>query len=186
VEQPDHRRRAILCAAAMHHFAQGFSAAAKARGIAFGSTRIGVHTGEVTVGNFGGSTIFDYRALGDPINTASRLESVNKQLGTLVCVSEATRSGAPDTPARTVGRLVLKGKSVPLLVYRPDFSADPDTSAPEADYAAAYALMEQQDPGAMAAFARLAQDWPDDPLARFHLRRLEAGQCGDVIVFSEK
>ena len=82
----------------------------QARGIGFGYTRIGVHTGEVIVGNFGGSTIFDYRALGDPVNTASRLESVNKHLGTRVCVSEATLAGCTGVVTRPVGRLVLIGK----------------------------------------------------------------------------
>ena len=167
VEQPDHRQRAVRCAEAMHRFASRFAAEAQARGVPFGVTRIGIHTGEVTVGNFGGSTIFDYRALGDPVNTAARLEAVNKYLGTLVCVSEATLSGTHDVPSRPVGKLVLKGKALPLLVHQPLFSVNPDDCAPQAEYAAAYALMTDNDPAAKDTFAQLAQSWPRDPCSSF-------------------
>ncbi len=186
VEQADQRERALRCAEEMHHFSSQFAADAQARGVPFGVTRIGVHSGEVTVGNFGGTTIFDYRALGDPVNTASRLESVNKQLGTLVCVSEATLSGFPSLPARPVGKLVLKGKTIPLMVYQPLFSADSSAIAPTPEYTAAYEHMARGDEGTRELFESLALAWPQDPLVKLHLKRLLAGQSGEVIVFTEK
>ncbi len=179
LEQPDHRARAFRCALEMKEFSNRFMAEANARGLAFGMTRIGVHSGEVTVGNFGGSTIFDYRALGDPINTASRLESVNKQLGTQMCVSAATLSGCPDAIARPVGKLVLKGKSEPLMVYEPVEKPDPE-------YEAAYKLLAAESPDAQAALEALAQARPNDPLPKFHLARFANGQKGEVIVFTQK
>ncbi len=186
VIQADHRQRALACAAAMHEFASRYAAEAQARGTPFGATRIGIHTGEVTVGNFGGTTIFDYRALGDPVNTASRLESVNKQLGTLVCVSQPTLSGCPDVAARPVGKLVLKGKTEPLMVHEPRFAARTQVPDPDTAYLQAYTLMEQGDPAAQAAFAQLDAERGDDPLVKFHLNRLTTGQTGDIIVFSSK
>lgn len=186
VEQPDHRQRALRCAMDMHRFAQRHAAQANAEGIPFGATRIGIHTGEVTVGNFGGSTIFDYRALGDPVNTAARLESVNKQLGTLVCVSEATLSGCTGVTTRPVGKLVLKGKTLPLMVYQPEIPEEDQSAMPDPDYAAAYRLMADNDLRARAAFENLAAVRPNDPLVKLHLGRLEKGQTGDVIVFTEK
>ncbi|MET0208537.1 MAG: adenylate/guanylate cyclase domain-containing protein, partial [Burkholderiaceae bacterium] len=80
IEQTDHEERALRCALQMHRFARGYVDDLARRGVPFCATRIGVHTGEVTVGNFGGKAIFDYRALGDPVNTAARLEAANKQL----------------------------------------------------------------------------------------------------------
>ena len=186
VEQPDHRKRALRCALDMHRFAGRYAAQANERDIPFGATRIGIHTGEVTVGNFGGSTIFDYRALGDPVNTAARLETVNKQLGTLVCVSEATLSGCEDIPARPVGRLVLKGKTQPLMVYEPMFTGEGEAATPDSAYGEAYALMVRRDPRALDAFERLAADRRNDRLVRFHLERLRQGQSGDLIIFTEK
>ena len=181
VEQTDHRQRALRCAEAMHHFAMQFTDEARARGVPFGITRIGVHTGEVTVGNFGGKTIFDYRALGDPVNTAARLETVNKFLGTLVCVSDATLSGTHGIPARPVGKLVLKGKSLPLLVHQPLFSASVDECAPQEEYAAAYALMKEESAAAKQVFRQLADRYPRDPLLKLHVKRFETGQFGETI-----
>ena len=188
VPQPDHRQRALTCAIAMQRFAARFSDDLKAKGIAFGHTRIGVHTGEVIVGNFGGSTIFDYRALGDPVNTASRLEAVNKHLGTKVCVSEATLSGCTGVITRPVGRLVLKGKTQPLMVFQPvnDGLEVPGGAQEDPQYAAAYALMTQDAGAAMAAFQALAEKRPNDPLVKLHLARLQEKQTGDLIVMTEK
>jgi len=189
VQQPDHRQRALDCAIAMQRFATRYAQNLNTQGVAFGQTRIGVHTGEVIVGNFGGSTIFDYRALGDPVNTASRLESVNKHLGTRTCVSEATLSGCTGVLSRPVGQLVLKGKSQPLKVYQPinDGLSVPDVPLQEdTAYAAAYALLTQDSQAAQEAFAQLAQVRPDDPLVRLHLHRLQSGQTGDLIVLAEK
>lgn len=186
VTQPDHRQRALKTALEMHRFSKQFADEINAKGIPFGQTRIGVHTGEVIVGNFGGTTIFDYRALGDPINTAARLESVNKHLGTLVCISEATLSGHPDLPVRPVGRLVLKGKTQALMVYQPIIAADGETAERDEVYETAYALMKDEKPEALPAFESLSAERPDDPLVSLHLKRLRSGQNGDRIVMESK
>lgn len=190
--QPDHAQRALRCALAMKRFADAYTADLQARGVAFGRTRIGVHSGEVIIGNFGGSTIFDYRALGDAVNTSARLESVNKQLGTWICVSDVTYASCPDIPARPVGRLVLKGKTEPLLVHEP---FDPEVEARDPvlleRYRSAFALLAAGDAGALAAFEflereSLERDAPQDPLVALHLGRLRAGEHSDLIVMAEK
>ena len=90
----------------MHAFASQYSADLAARGIAFGKTRIGVHTGEVIVGNFGGTTMFDYRALGDPVNTAARLEGANKYTGARISVfASASRALPPKGTTRSLAPL---------------------------------------------------------------------------------
>jgi adenylate cyclase len=189
VHQPDHQKRAFDCALAMQRYATQYALDLQARGIPFGHTRIGVHCGEVIVGNFGGSTIFDYRALGDPVNTAARLESVNKHLGTRVCVSEDVLSGVPGAQARRVGRLTLKGKTRALLVWQPlndGLGHEVSEAAAMPAYEHAYDLMAQGDPDALDAFEHLASERPNDPLVRLHLRRLRQGESGEVIVMNEK
>lgn len=190
VQQEDYRQRALNCALEMHTFASGFAAKLQAQGMPWGQTRIGVHCGEVIVGNFGGKTLFDYRALGDPINTASRLEAVNKHLGTTVCISRAILDGCADVPARFVGRLVLKGKSQALPVYEPVATTDADQCAPTELYEAAIGLLRPgpgQDPAAaLERFKDLSGRYPRDPLVALHLQRLQRGAGDDQIVMSEK
>ena len=186
LEQADHRQWAVRCALDMDAFASGYSLRLQQeRGIAFGHTRIGVHTGEVIVGNFGGSTMFDYRALGDAVNTASRLEAVNKHLGTSMCVSWATLSASPDLAARPVGHLVLKGKSKALEVWEP-LAAQAEACAPPEAYLQAYRALERMDPAAQDLFVALARDFPQDPLVALHLQRLQGAQAGVQIVLHEK
>lgn len=67
VEQPDHAACAVSCALALDAFAEEFAEGRRAAGLAFGSTRIGVHSGPVIVGNVGSAAQLDYRALGDTI-----------------------------------------------------------------------------------------------------------------------
>lgn len=190
--QADHQHRALACALEMQQFAGGYEADLNARDVAFCATRIGVHSGEVIVGNFGGAAIFDYRALGDPVNTASRLEAANKHLGTLVCVSEATLAGCPGAVARPVGRLRLAGKSQPLMVFEPQPLAPSVPTSPDQStshwpaYANAYELMRLENPEALAAFAKLHQTCPQDALVKMHLDRLTAGAVGDLIVMAQK
>lgn len=192
VAQFDHPQRALSCALEMQRFAAQYDADLSSRGIAFGQTRIGVHSGEVIVGNFGGGTIFDYRALGDAVNTASRLEGANKQLGTMVCVSEATLAGCPDASVRPVGRLLLKGKTQALMAYEPlDAASDlmidtSDASSYLADYERAFEFMRNGDAGALSAFENLGQQRPQDALVQIHIQRLRAGAKDDLVVLALK
>ena len=118
-DQPDYATRAVACAHDLDVWAQEFRERWKAKGVNFGTTRIGVHAGPALVGNFGGNRFFDYTAYGDTINTASRLEAANKLLGTRICVSAAVADAADDFRGRPVGDLVLRGRSEPLRAYEP-------------------------------------------------------------------
>jgi adenylate cyclase len=179
-EQPDAARRAIACALALDARAEQFREEWNARGVPLGLTRIGVHAGPAMVGNFGGGRLFDYTAYGDTINAAARLEAVNKQLGTRICVSAAAVERAGDFSGRPVGDLVLRGRSEPMRVYEP-LSPDEAASAETSAYFNAFKKLEARDPGALAAFAALIGAAPQDALAQYHLRRLLNGDAGTRI-----
>lgn len=188
VEQPDHRSRALACALAMDEFATGYAGKLNAEGIGFGITRIGIHSGQVIVGNFGGSSMFDYRALGDPVNTASRLESANKQIGTNLCISADTLSGCPDAAVRPIGHLLLKGKTEAIEVFEPLVAEREKRYAPRTEYLDAYRQLSV--PGgeewAGVLFSVLASRYPLDPLVNLYHQRLQRGEYGNRIVMAEK
>jgi class 3 adenylate cyclase len=176
-DQPDYATRAVACAHDLDAWAQQFRARWQEKGINFGATRIGVHAGPALVGNFGGGNYFDYTAHGDTINTAARLESANKQLGTRICASDTVARGVENFKGRTVGDIVLRGRSEPLRTYEP-LRDEAFSSPATAQYAEAFAKLEAGDAGAMPAFAALVGMHADDPLAGFHLKRLLNGAKG--------
>jgi adenylate cyclase len=179
-DQPDAASRAICCALALDARSETYRQEWKARGVALGATRVGVHAGPAIVGNFGGGRLFDYTAYGDTINVAARLEAVNKQLGTRICVSAAAAERAEGFFGRPVGDLVLRGRSEPLRAFEPLPEADRSSSHTLA-YLKAFAKLEANDSDALAAFAALIGDRPRDALAQYHLRRLLNGDAGTRI-----
>lgn len=183
-EQPDHASRALACALEMDATAERYreSVADKAP---LGITRIGVNSGPAMVGNFGSETLFDYTAYGDAVNTAARLESANRYLGTRVLVSADAVAQAETFRGRPAGTLRLSGKRRKVVVYEPQDSQtcnDRDLQ----DYLAAFEAMRDGSAQAPALFAQLAERRPADPLIRFHCERLAGGEQGVDIVLSAK
>lgn len=176
-EQPDHADRAIACALALDVFAREFSKDWNQRGLALGVTQIGVHAGPAIVGNFGGKHYFDYTAHGDTINIAARLEAVNQQLGTSVCVSSTVAMRASGFRGRPVGDLILRGRTAALSAFEPLRPKQHEDAATQS-YRGAFAKLAAGDGAAMAAFAAHVGQHPDDLLASFHLKRLLNGGAG--------
>lgn len=80
-------------------------------------TRIGLHCGELVLGNVGAIGRYEYRAVGDVVNTAQRIQDANKRLGTRVLASGALLDGLEGLASRALGRFYLAGKSRPIELY---------------------------------------------------------------------
>ena len=182
VAHEDDPDRAVACALAMDAFASRFCAENVEAG--FGITRIGVNSGPAVVGNFGGSARFDYTAIGDTVNTAARLEGLNKYLGTRVAVGGEAMARCRRHRFLPVAEVVLKGKHVAIPVFLPlPEAADPEFVDA---WRAVYAQLAAAEPAAPGALAALAERWPGEPLPALHLRRLARGESGVVMVMADK
>jgi adenylate cyclase len=80
-------------------------------------TRIGVNAGQIFLGNIGAGDHYTYGARGDAVNTASRMDSLNKRIGTKIVVSDEVLKGIEGFLTREAGSFHLKGKSVPIIVH---------------------------------------------------------------------
>ncbi len=81
-------------------------------------TRVGINTGDMVVGNMGTIKKMNYTIMGDSVNLAARLEGVNKQYGTWICLSESTKNEAGDgIIVRKLDRIRVVGKSQPIRIF---------------------------------------------------------------------
>ncbi|HWN37192.1 MAG TPA: adenylate/guanylate cyclase domain-containing protein [Gammaproteobacteria bacterium] len=132
-------------------------------------TRVGLETGEMLLGNIGGEQRYEYRAVGDIVNTASRIQGLNPLLGTRVLLSATTLADI-DLPARDVGTFLLRGKRLPVGVFEPIAAAGGrlnDESIEE--FAAALAAFRRGDwQSAQDAFEALAARLPSDGPSRYY------------------
>ena len=185
VVDSQHADHATACAVAIDKFAEAYTQREEPKALGFGLTRIGVHTGYANVGNFGGNNRFSYTAIGDAVNTAARIEGANKYFGTRFAISEDTRSMLTELETTLIARVVLKGRSEPLALYRPlsQFDSE-DTYLME--YNKAIRLLDVGDKAAIEAFRQLIHDYPTRTLARFHWERIERGELSTLVVLDSK
>ena len=91
---------------------------------------IGVNCGEAIIGNIGSNFRMDYTAIGDTVNTASRLES-NAKAGEILISEEVKKRLEGRLVTEDVGEIPLKGKSKKIFVYRVLSLKDTDTTSAE-------------------------------------------------------
>ncbi len=168
--QPDHADRA--CDAALRFRQQTIQEVNGHKLI----TRIGLHSGVANVGNFGSTQRVDYTALGENINLASRMEGLNKYLGTeTLMTGDVHALVAGRFLTRFLGRFILKGfeKGVEVheLLGRPDRA--PEFRELHDAFAAAVARVRACDvEGAAIAFEALHARFPNDGPTRFYVKAI--------------
>ena len=160
-------------------------------------TRVGAHAGEIFLGNIGAGDHYEYGPTGDTVNTASRMDGLNKYLGTEVLVTEECVARVDGLISRRIGAFMLKGKAQPIVVYELLGRMDEvDEKAKEscsifADALAAFGRQSWDE--AAEKFHHAIENSDNDGPARFYLKLCEdykknpPGDAWDgVIVMEEK
>lgn len=182
IAREDDTTRAVACALAMQAAAADVAARTEAEfGTSLGRTRIGIHRGEVVVGNFGGTNRMQYTAMGDAMNIAARLEGANKYLGTAILVSETVRAAAPEHAYRALGLVAVSGVSSGLALYEP-------LPADASGYAQGWndAIATLQSGGEIAAWRALVAAHPQDAAAAAMDARIAEVMRGEVYALQSK
>jgi adenylate cyclase len=168
--QGDHAVRA--CEAALHFRTMN---AQEVRGKKL-VTRIGLHTGVANVGNFGSATRVDYTAIGEDVNLASRMEGLNKYLGTTVLLTGAVKQEIGDQfITRYLGKFQLKGFERAVDVYEllAKRGEAMETAALGQEFDTALRSFQMRDlDAAETVFRRLSETQPRDGSTEFYLRHI--------------
>lgn len=118
LQDKDHGYNSVKSAFLMLEKLKSISAKLTKQGYPKLEIGIGINSGEVRIGNFGSKTRFDYTIIGDNVNTASRLEGLNKFYGTKILISKSTENLAKDKIlTRKVDSVKVKGKDKALDIY---------------------------------------------------------------------
>ena len=137
-------------------------------------TRLGLHCGEIMLGNVGAGDHFEYRAVGDIVNTATRIEGLNKTLNTRALASAQMVQGVEDIVTRELGSFRLSGKTQALVIHELVGRAgqiDTATRARCAGFAEALAdFRARRWQQAIDAFRALLVRFGEDGPARYYLR----------------
>lgn len=162
------------------------------------SFRIGINTGEATIGNIGSTERFDYTAIGDTVNLAARLEGTNKFYSTQIIISGNTHAKLEDKfELRRLDKVQVKGKDESINIY--ELLAEKDTLPKEAleiinTFHQAIEYYRNRDwAGAKQRFEEVLKKAPGDGPSQMYIKRIEefiknppADTWDGVWKFSEK
>lgn len=177
VAQPDHPAAAARAMLDMRAALDELNERAAREGRPRIEIGVGLNTGPCCVGNLGSQQRFNYSAIGDAVNVASRIEGLTKQYGLFNLVAEATARHLGDLAHMEVDRVGVVGRAEPLVVHTvlgPDRAAWSETVRRHDAFLAAWRAGDLD--AARTALERLRDGRPEGlaQLLALHERRLDA------------
>lgn len=175
--RPDHVLRAccgaLRAARRMQKINEGWSVEGRPRL----RLRIGLHCANVLVGNVGSSERLSYTVMGDGVNVAARLEGINKNFGTTICISDSVlETIGGNIVARPIRKVQVKGRKHEFMIYELlgiGDSEDPELAAPsdadklcEMTRAASDHFERGQLNKAAQCYREVLMAFPSDPVAK--------------------
>jgi hypothetical protein len=131
--------------------------------------------------------------LGDGVNVAARLEGINKQFGTTICISDSIYDQAKaDILARPLKRVQVKGRKTEFMIYEllairtgddPDLKVrDRDEQLSAMTWQASQKFETGNFPAAEPAYGDILNEFPEDPLAKFMIAQCARKRRSDLAV----
>jgi adenylate cyclase len=180
----DHAYRACVAALRIQRGMEALNAEWKAEGAEPMRVRIGIHCDAVLVGNLGSRERMSYTVLGDGVNVAARLEGINKEFRTTICISHsAFKEAGEHLCVRPIDEVAVKGRRALVPIYEvlgawgagPELEPGPQALRLAELTRAAHDLLIGQDRAcALDGYRALLCEFPDDPVAQVMVRRLSA------------
>jgi adenylate cyclase len=185
--QADHAIRACRGALRAVRRMEKVNEAWKAEGKPIFRIRIGLNSADVLVGNVGSAERFSYTVMGDGVNVASRLEGVNKQFGTSICISDSVVEAAgSQVLLRPLRKLQVKGRRQEFLVYEllgirdasdPELAVRPeDVELCDLTSMASAHLENGRIAQAVQAYRRVLERFPNDRPSQIMLEAISASE----------
>ena len=181
----DHALRACVAALRVQHGMAALNAQWEDEGTDPLRVRIGIHCDAVLVGNIGSRERMSYTVLGDGVNVAARLEGINKEFRTTICISHAAfREAGENLCVRPIDEVTVKGRRglVPIYELLGAYGAGPELEpSPQAvrlaelTRVAHAALLRRDNAGAMEGYRAVLCAFPDDSVAQVMVKRLAEG-----------
>jgi adenylate cyclase len=140
------------------------------------NVRIGINSGNVVLGNIGTEEHLSYTVVGDNVNLASRLESLNKVYGTNIMISDSTLKACGDKlVTRPIDLVAVKGKEKKILVHELLGITNQTSSKIVSfcnEFKVAFAAYLNKDWSlGVQLFEKIAGQYPDDRATKIHLDR---------------
>jgi adenylate cyclase len=186
----DHAMHACFAALRIQHEMTRLNADWTAQGMPPLNTRIGIHSDAVLVGNIGSPDRMNYTVMGDGVNIAARLEGINKEYGTRICISHTVFKEAGDRLCvRPIDEVAVKGRRGKVPIYElvgaydlePAFEPDENLLRLCRMTREAYeALVTEELDMALERYKAILAEYPDDMAAATMVRRLAVRLAKDI------
>ncbi len=180
----DHAWRSCVAALRIQHEMKRLNSDWEAQGLKPLNVRVGIHSDAVLVGNIGSRERMAYTALGDGVNVAARLEGINKEYGTRVCISHSTYKEAGERlSVRPIDDVAVKGRRSKIKIYEvmgafgagPEFEPTAEVLKLNAMTKDAYDAISKDEDNvkALALYRKILAEFPHDPVALEFVKRLD-------------